>query len=159
MDQANPALAFERPIWELQARLAELKKSANSSPELEEEIRRTNRQLADLTREIYGKLTPWETVQVARHKDRPQTSDYLSMVFDEFVELHGDRLFGDDRALICGFAKLGQYKVLAVGHQKGRTTRNAHGVLLRLRPSGRLSQGSVQNEAGGEIPPAGDLLD
>ena len=73
------------------------------------------------TRQIYSSLTPWQTVQVARHKDRPYTSDYLALVFEEFVELHGDRRFGDDRAIRTGFARLDQHKVLVVGHQKGRT--------------------------------------
>jgi acetyl-CoA carboxylase carboxyl transferase subunit alpha len=124
MEQGTPGLAFERPIYQLQARIRELKKSGDDSPELEADIRRLNRQLADLTRQVYDNLSPWETVQVARHKDRPHTADYLSMVFDEYVELHGDRHFGDDRALITGFAKLGNYKVLAIGHQKGRTTKD-----------------------------------
>ena len=84
-------------------------------------MRQLKKQIADTTREIYENLSPWQTVQVARHKDRPYTSDYLSMVFDEFVELHGDRHFGDDRALITGFGKLDQFKVMVVGHQKGRT--------------------------------------
>ena len=74
-----------------------------------------------MKKRIFRELSPWETVEVARHPDRPKTSDYLSLVFDEFVELHGDRSFGDDRAMLTGFAKLDQYKVLAVGHQKGKT--------------------------------------
>ncbi len=77
--------------------------------------------MAELKKKIYANLQPWETVQVARHQERPKTSDYLDLVFDEFVELHGDKFFGDDRALLTGFAKLDQYKVLVVGHQKGKT--------------------------------------
>jgi acetyl-CoA carboxylase carboxyl transferase subunit alpha len=79
--------------------------------------------MADLTREIFSNLTPWQTVRVARHNDRPQTQDYLSLIFDEFVQLHGDKLYGDDLAMPCGFAKLDKYKVMVVGHQKGRTTK------------------------------------
>jgi acetyl-CoA carboxylase carboxyl transferase subunit alpha len=79
--------------------------------------------LVELTRRIFGNLTPWETVEVARHPDRPMTTDYLDLIFDEFVELHGDKSFGDDRALRTGFAKLDQYKVMVVGHQKGRTVK------------------------------------
>ena len=116
-------MAFERPIYELEARLEKLDKSGDKRPEEVEEIRRLRRELADLTKRIYSNLTPWETVQVARHKDRPQTVDYLSLVFDDFVELHGDKFFGDDRALRAGFAKLDQYKVMLVGHQKGRNTK------------------------------------
>jgi acetyl-CoA carboxylase carboxyl transferase subunit alpha len=121
MEQAIPGLAFEQPIYELDMRLRELEKSADGSPHADDEIRRLRRELTDLTRKIYANLTPWEIVQVARHKDRPHTADYVALVFDEFVELHGDKHFGDDRAIITGFAKLEQYKVLVVGHQKGRT--------------------------------------
>jgi acetyl-CoA carboxylase carboxyl transferase subunit alpha len=70
---------------------------------------------------VFSNLDPWQTVEVSRHPDRPKTSDYLGLVFDEFVELHGDKCFGDDPALLTGFAKLDQYKVLVVGHQKGKT--------------------------------------
>jgi acetyl-CoA carboxylase carboxyl transferase subunit alpha len=72
-------------------------------------------------RETYGSLDAWQTVQVARHKNRPYTRDYLNLAFDEFVELHGDKFFGDDRAMLAGFAKLDRFKVMVIGHQKGRT--------------------------------------
>ena len=78
---------------------------------------------ADLLKKTYKNLQPWETVQVARHPERPMASDYLDLAFDEFVELHGDRCFGDDRAMLTGFAKLDEFKVLFVGHQKGRTVK------------------------------------
>jgi acetyl-CoA carboxylase carboxyl transferase subunit alpha len=77
--------------------------------------------LTALLRKTYSTLTPWQTVLVARHPERPQTMDYVEMIFDEFVELHGDRAFGDDRAIRCGFARLGNFKTLLVGHQKGHT--------------------------------------
>ena len=112
-------LAFEEPIYEMEARLESLRRSANS-PEIREEIQRLRTGLADLTRKIYANLTAWETVEVARHPDRPQTVDYLDLVFDEFVELHGDKTFGDDRAIRTGWAKLDEFKVMVVGHQKGR---------------------------------------
>jgi acetyl-CoA carboxylase carboxyl transferase subunit alpha len=79
------------------------------------------RQASDLKRSIFSNLDPWQTVEVARHPDRPMSTDYLSLVFDEFVELHGDKTFGDDQAIRTGFAKLDQYKVLFVGQQKGKT--------------------------------------
>src|SRR5207248_10211795 len=85
------------------------------------EIRRMRRELISLIKKKYSNLTPWETVQVARHADRPQTVDYIDLIFDEFVELHGDRAIGDDRALRTGFARLGDYRVMLVGHQKGHT--------------------------------------
>ncbi|MEX2025838.1 MAG: acetyl-CoA carboxylase carboxyltransferase subunit alpha, partial [Pirellulaceae bacterium] len=87
----------------------------------EDELRQLKRELAEVTKKIYAGLSPWQIVQVARHKDRPYTTDYLSLIFEDFTELHGDRRFGDDRAILTGFARLEQHKVLVVGHQKGRT--------------------------------------
>jgi len=121
MEAPTPGLAFEQPIYDLEARLQELTRTADARPETVGEVRRLRRELVEVTRQIYDNLDPWQIVQVARHKDRPYTADYLSLVFDEFVELRGDRHFGDDRAVLTGFAKLDQYKVLVVGHQKGRT--------------------------------------
>jgi acetyl-CoA carboxylase carboxyl transferase subunit alpha len=121
MSTAAHQLAFERPIYELEARVARLEAEAGDSLDTLEEIRRMRRELVELTKRVFGGLEPWETVQVARHRDRPMTSDYLELVFEEFVELHGDKTFGDDRAIRTGFAKLDQYKVLVVGHQKGKT--------------------------------------
>jgi acetyl-CoA carboxylase carboxyl transferase subunit alpha len=115
---ADSPLSFEQPIYDLEARLEEMPKS-NPSPEIREEIQRIKLGLAELKKKIYSNLTRWQVVEVSRHPKRPQTSDYLDLVFDEFVELHGDRLFGDDRALITGWAKLDGMKVMVVGHQKG----------------------------------------
>ncbi len=119
MDVPAPGLDFEQPIYELEARVRALQHATDRRGE--EELRRLRRELADVTKSVYENLSPWQVVQVARHKDRPHTSDYLGMVFEEFVELHGDRHFGDDRAMLAGFAKLDQHKVMVVGHQKGRT--------------------------------------
>jgi len=106
---------------ELEARRRTLELVTDRTPQQNDELRHVRRELAEQTRQIYANLTPWQTVQVARHKDRPYTSDYLALAFEEFVELHGDRRFGDDRAILAGFARLGRHKVLVVGHQKGRT--------------------------------------
>lgn len=114
-------LAFERPIHELEARKEKLEQTSRPSPEVREEIRRLRRELTELTRQIYENLEPWQTVRVARHTDRPMTTDYLDLTFDEFVELHGDKFFGDDRAIRTGWAKLDIFKVMVVGHQKGKT--------------------------------------
>jgi acetyl-CoA carboxylase carboxyl transferase subunit alpha len=114
-------LDFEQPIVDLEAEIEALKSQAISSTEAAEELHELKQKLIEVTRETYANLTPWQTVQVARHKNRPHTIDYLSLVFDEFVELHGDKLFGDDRAIRVGFASLDQTKVLVLGHQKGRT--------------------------------------
>ncbi len=121
MEATPPGMSFENPIYEIEARLEKLKRVGRR--EAEDEIRRLRHELAETTRWIYENLTPWQTVQVARHKDRPQTLDYLTLVFDEFVELHGDKLFGDDPAVLSGFAKLDAFRVMVVGHQKGRTTK------------------------------------
>jgi acetyl-CoA carboxylase carboxyl transferase subunit alpha len=113
-------LPLEKPIYELEDRIASLE-SAPLGGQQQEELRRLRRELVEVQRKIFGDLDPWQTVEVARHPDRPKTSDYLQLVFDEFVELHGDRAFGDDRAMLTGFAKLDQYKVMVIGHQKGKT--------------------------------------
>lgn len=120
MEELAPGFEFEQPILELRKRIAGLE-AEPSSPNVADRVRMLRREEAELTRTIYSQLTPWQTVKVSRHKDRPHTVDYLALVFDEFVELHGDKLFGDDRAVRSGFAKLDQYKVLVVGHEKGRT--------------------------------------
>ena len=115
-------LPFEKDIYELEDALARLEASAAGQTVAGgEEVRRIRRELVNLTRSVYSSLTAWQTVQVARHEDRPHFVDYLGLIFDEFVELHGDRAFGDDRALRTGFARLGDFRVLLVGHQKGHT--------------------------------------
>ena len=119
-------LSFERPIYELEDRLAKLGQLATANPEARNEIRRLRREVTELKKQVFGNLRPWETVEVARHPDRPMTADYLELVFDEFVELHGDKSFGDDRAIRTGFARLDTLKVMVIGHQKGRTTKERH---------------------------------
>ena len=114
-------LPFETEIHALEELLIKLEQSAGSSADVADEVRRIRRELTALLRKKYSNLTPWETVLVSRHPERPQTMDYVETIFDEFVELHGDRAFGDDRALRCGFARLGNFKLLLVGHQKGHT--------------------------------------
>ena len=120
MPYKNP-LPFERPIVDLEDQLAKLEAQENPTPNTKDAIRRIRLELTRMKREIFSNLDAWQIVQVARHGDRPQTLDYIELVFDEFVELHGDRAFGDDRAILTGFAKLDEYKVLFVGQQKGRT--------------------------------------
>jgi acetyl-CoA carboxylase carboxyl transferase subunit alpha len=114
-------LPFEQPIHEIEAQIRDLESVDPQDGDVREEIRELRRQLNDTIRQIYKNLDPWETVRVARHPDRPMFTDYIELVFDEFVELHGDKFFGDDRALRTGFAKLDEYKVMLVGHQKGKT--------------------------------------
>jgi acetyl-CoA carboxylase carboxyl transferase subunit alpha len=114
-------LPFEKEIAEMEALLARLEADAAAGGGASEEIRRIRRALVNLKRNKYSNLNSWETILVARHGERPQTLDYIDLIFDEFVELHGDRAIGDDRALRTGFARLGDYRVLLVGHQKGHT--------------------------------------
>jgi acetyl-CoA carboxylase carboxyl transferase subunit alpha len=121
MPSVSYRLAFELPIYQLEERIAALEAVEPKPVELRDEIRALRRELTDTMRRIYSQLDPWETVQVARHPDRPMFTDYVNLLFDEFVELHGDKFYGDDRALRTGFAKLDRYKVLLVGHYKGKT--------------------------------------
>ncbi len=111
-------LPFEAPIFEKEAQLLDFEKN---HPTNHEQIRRLRRELTSLKRSIFTNLDPWQTIRVARHPNRPQTRDYLPLVFDRFLELHGDRAIGDDKAIVTGLAHLGDRKVMVVGHQKGKT--------------------------------------
>lgn len=115
-------LPFEAPIYEMEARLAEMEALYAKSPGAgaSEAIRRMRRELITLKRSIYANLDPWQSVMVSRHEQRPQTRDYLDLVFDRFLELHGDRAVGDDRAIVTGLAHLGDLKVMVIGQQKGK---------------------------------------
>jgi acetyl-CoA carboxylase carboxyl transferase subunit alpha len=112
-------LPFEKDIAALEDSLAAMETAGGNA----DEVRRIRRELASLKRKIYGNLKAWETVQLSRHSERPQTMDYVGMIFDEFVELHGDRAIGDDRAMRSGFARLGDFRLLLIGHQKGHNTK------------------------------------
>jgi acetyl-CoA carboxylase carboxyl transferase subunit alpha len=112
-------LPFEKDIHEMELLLARLEAKAAEQGGTTDEIRTMRRELANLLRKVYTNLSAWETVLVSRHPERPQTTDYIRMIFDEFVELHGDRAIGDDRAIRTGFARLGDHRVLLVGQQKG----------------------------------------
>ncbi len=114
-------LPFERPIYDLEAQLEQLEALPNPSTNVKDSIRTMRNEVNRMKREVFAHLTPWEIVQVARHEARPQTLDYLELIFDEFVELHGDRAYGDDRAILTGFATLEDRKVMLIGHQKGRS--------------------------------------
>jgi acetyl-CoA carboxylase carboxyl transferase subunit alpha len=116
MSAAASWLPFEKEIAEMEDLLARLEAGASG-----DEVRRIRRELLNLKRHKYSNLSAWETVLVSRHPQRPQTLDYVELIFDEFVELHGDRAVGDDRALRAGFARLADFKVLLIGHQKGHT--------------------------------------
>lgn len=117
-------LDFEKPILELERKIKELKAlTSDGSIDLAEEIKTLEARLEKLRKEIFESLNPWQRIQIARHPKRPYTMDYIHMIMVDFIELHGDRLFSDDKALIGGFAKMDGEKVLVLGHQKGRDTK------------------------------------
>jgi acetyl-CoA carboxylase carboxyl transferase subunit alpha len=119
-------LDFEKPIIELQRKLEELRKHPEThamNVSFEEEIALIEKKIAETRKDIYSKLSAWQRVQLARHPKRPYTLDYLGKTFTGFSELHGDRLFAEDRALVGGFARLDKHKVMVIGTQKGRDTK------------------------------------
>ncbi|MGE5639419.1 MAG: acetyl-CoA carboxylase carboxyltransferase subunit alpha, partial [Clostridia bacterium] len=117
-------LDFEQPIAELENRIEELRfVQDDSAVDISEEIQRLGKRSQALTKEIYGKLTPWQVAQVARHPQRPYTLDYVGMLFTHFEELHGDRVFGDDAAIVAGLARFNGEPCAVIGHQKGRDTK------------------------------------
>jgi acetyl-CoA carboxylase carboxyl transferase subunit alpha len=114
-------LPFEKPIYELEDQLEKLEAQPNPPPTTLDAIRNMRTEIQRMKKDVFEHIDAWDTVKVARHPERPQTKDYLELVFDEFVELHGDRAFGDDRAILTGFARVDGLKVMFVGQQKGRT--------------------------------------
>ena len=114
-------LEFEKPIIELEEKIADLKSHSKANDvNFETEVRRMEEKLEDTRRVIYENLTAWQRVQIARHNARPYALDYLNLAFSNFVEMRGDRCFGEDRAMPGGFATLGERKCVVIGHQKGR---------------------------------------
>lgn len=116
----TPPLPFEKPIFELEKQLQQLESQLDPSPATNDAVRNLRLEITRKKREVFENLDAWQTVLVARHPERPQTLDYLELVFDEFVELHGDRAYRDDRAMLTGFGRLGDEKVMFVGQHKGR---------------------------------------
>ncbi|MFB3817321.1 MAG: acetyl-CoA carboxylase carboxyltransferase subunit alpha [Candidatus Methylomirabilales bacterium] len=117
-------LDFERPILELQAKIQELKQAAQEEKvDFSQEIARLERKVARLQEDIFSRLTAWQRTQIARHPARPYALDYIRAMLTDFLELHGDRAFGDDKAIVGGFARLEGKPLMVLGHQKGRDTR------------------------------------
>ena len=120
---AKAVLDFEKPIVELEQKIEEMRKYSESL-DIASEIRTLEEKVLQLRESVYTGLTRWQKVQLARHPDRPYTLDYISMITTDFIELHGDRNFRDDKAIVGGFAKLGDERVMIIGHQKGRDTKS-----------------------------------
>ncbi len=117
-------LDFEKPVVELERKIEELKKfSSGEKMDLSDEIKKLEDKLEKVKKEIFENLTPWQRVQIARHPKRPYTLDHISMIMTDFVELHGDRAFSDDKSIVAGFAKMDGNRICVIGHQKGRDTK------------------------------------
>ncbi|MCA2005281.1 MAG: acetyl-CoA carboxylase carboxyl transferase subunit alpha, partial [Ignavibacterium sp.] len=120
---AKTILDFEKPIFELEQKLEEMKKFSDRL-DIEKDMVRLEEKVRQLKEEVYKGLTRWQRVQLARHPERPYTLDYIYAMTESFVELHGDRLFRDDKAIVGGLAQLGNHKVVIMGQQKGRDTKS-----------------------------------
>ena len=120
---AKAVLDFEKPIVELEAKLEEMKRLSDKM-NIEGEIIKIEEKVKELKEGIYKDLTRWQRVQLARHPDRPYTLDYIYQMTSNFIELHGDRGYKDDKAIVGGFAQLDEFKVMIIGHQKGRDTKS-----------------------------------
>jgi len=120
---AKTILDFEKPIYELEAKLEEMKKFSDNL-NIDKEIDKIEKKVRQLKEGLFKDLTRWQRVQLARHPDRPYTLDYIYLITSNFVELHGDRLFKDDKAIVGGLAMIDNFKVMMIGHQKGRDTKS-----------------------------------
>ncbi|MGD2140860.1 MAG: acetyl-CoA carboxylase carboxyltransferase subunit alpha [Burkholderiales bacterium] len=117
-------LDFEQPVAELEAKIEQLRYvQDDSAVDISEEIARLQKKSASLTKDLYAKLSAWQISQVARHPQRPYSLDYISTLFSDFEELHGDRAFADDPSIVGGLARFGSESVMVIGHQKGRDTK------------------------------------
>ncbi|MGG3915780.1 acetyl-CoA carboxylase carboxyl transferase subunit alpha [Rossellomorea vietnamensis] len=117
-------MEFEKPVYELKKKIAELKEfTQNSDVDLSKEIEKLENRLTKLQNDIYENMKPWERVQVARHPERPTTLDYIKYLFTDFIEMHGDRLYGDDEAIVSGVGKFHDVPVTIIGHQRGKDTK------------------------------------
>ena len=124
----NNFLDFEKPIAELEAKIDSLKNMNSDEVQLninlDKEIKQLNEKSQELTKKIFSSLTPWQIAQLARHPNRPYTLDYINEIFTDFDELHGDRTFADDKAIVGGIARIDERPVMVIGHQKGRETKS-----------------------------------
>ncbi|MDZ4773240.1 MAG: acetyl-CoA carboxylase carboxyltransferase subunit alpha [Planctomycetota bacterium] len=123
-DTTAAGMAFERPIKEIESQLSELEAiSQRTNLDISSELEALRRRLSEAIDTTYADLTPWERVNVARHTDRPVASDYVEKILDEFIELHGDKVFADDKAIVTGLARIEDQRFMMIAHRKGRTTK------------------------------------
>ena len=120
----SKTMAFEEPVIKLREKIEELKQIAKTADvDMNGEIVKLEERLFQLEQSLYSNMEPWDRVQVARHPERPTTLDYIGMLFDDFIELHGDRLYGDDAAIVGGIASFNGQPITVIGHQRGKTTK------------------------------------
>ncbi len=154
-------LDFEKPIIELEKKISEMEIYARDTGlDLSEDIKRLSKKAESLQRDIYSKLTPWQRVQLARHPDRPYTLDYIKNMMSDFVELHGDRNFADDPAIVAGLAMIDDQRVAIIGHQKGRDVKeNLFRNFGMAHPEGYRKARRIMNLAAKYHIPVVSLLD
>jgi len=119
----NQILDFEQPIADLETKIGELREYSTANVDFTSEIKKLEKKADKLKREVYSNLTRWQRTQLARHAKRPYTLDYIERIFTDWSEIHGDRNYRDDPALVCGFARIDGKPCCVIGHQKGRNTK------------------------------------
>jgi acetyl-CoA carboxylase carboxyl transferase subunit alpha len=153
-------LEFERPIVDLEKKIEELRQLSRGTIDFVEEIKRLEKKARRLQEEIFAELTPWQKVQLSRHPVRPFTLDYVELLFEEFVELHGDRAFADDASIVGGIARFEGREVMVIGHQKGRNTKeNLRRNFGMSRPEGYRKAARLMQLAGRFRRPIITLID
>ncbi|MCE1165008.1 MAG: acetyl-CoA carboxylase carboxyltransferase subunit alpha [Bacteroidetes bacterium] len=153
------ALEFEKPILDLEQKIDEMRKMSDSL-DISDEINRLEQKVNELRKNVFDNLTPWQIVQLARHPNRPYTLDYIYLMTENFVEFHGDRNFRDDKAVVGGFATLGDQTVMIIGQQKGRDTKsNLYRNFGMMSPDGYRKAGRLMKLAEKFDKPVITLLD
>lgn len=154
-------LDFEKPVVELEKKIVEMEEYARETGlNLSDDIKRLNHKAETLQKEIYSRLSPWQRVQLARHPDRPYTLDYVNRIFTDFFELHGDRYYSDDPAIIAGIGFIDEYQVVLIGHQKGRDVKeNLYRNFGMAHPEGYRKARRIMNLAAKFNLPIISLLD
>ena len=142
-------LEFEKPIVELEKKIDELNLLSNSGLDLKADVAALESRVEEMRESVFANLSRWQTAQVARHINRPFTLDYINLMFTEFTQLHGDRNYGDDHAIVGGLARFDGQPVMVIGHQKGLPQ-------LRHAQPGRLPQGAAPDEDGRAVQAAGN---